>query len=70
MGLVGSPDTVALKMGDLMDEIGGDGFLFYLPTTRYNMAMVADGLAPALRRRGLTRESYTGGTLRDNLLQF
>ncbi|RKR73021.1 NtaA/DmoA family FMN-dependent monooxygenase [Frondihabitans australicus] len=70
MGLVGSPDTVAAKMGDLMDEIGGDGFLFYLPTTRYNMAMVADGLAPALKRRGLTRESYTGGTLRDNLLQF
>ncbi|AMM22551.1 FMNH2-dependent monooxygenase [Frondihabitans sp. PAMC 28766] len=70
MGLVGSPDTVAAKMGDLMDEIGGDGFLFYLPTTRYNMAMIADGLAPALKRRGLTRESYTGGTLRDNLLAF
>ncbi|SMH43204.1 FMN-dependent oxidoreductase, nitrilotriacetate monooxygenase family [Rathayibacter oskolensis] len=70
MGLVGSPDTVAAKMGELMDEIGGDGFLVYMPTTRVNMAMVADGLAPALRRRGLIREEYTGGTLRDNLLQF
>ena len=70
MGLVGSPDTVAGKMGDLMDEIGGDGFLIYLPTTRMNMALVSDGLAPALRRRGLIRDEYTGKTLRENLLAF
>ncbi|MFB2579828.1 NtaA/DmoA family FMN-dependent monooxygenase [Herbiconiux sp. P15] len=70
MGLVGSPDTVAGKMEDLMDEIGGDGFLIYMPMTRMNMAIVADGLAPALRRRGLIREEYTGSTLRENLLAF
>ena len=60
LGLYGSPDTVAGKMEDLMAEIGGDGFLIYMPTTRLNLAMVADGLAPALRRRGLIREEYTG----------
>ncbi|RKR73022.1 NtaA/DmoA family FMN-dependent monooxygenase [Frondihabitans australicus] len=70
MGLWGSPDTVAGKMEDLMAEIGGDGFLIYMPTTRMNFALVADGLAPALRRRGLIREEYTGGTLRDNLRAF
>jgi FMN-dependent oxidoreductase (nitrilotriacetate monooxygenase family) len=70
MGLCGSPDTVAGQMGDLMDEIGGDGFLLYLPTTRFNMAMVADGLAPALRRRGLIRDEYTGSNLQENLLAF
>ncbi len=70
MGLVGSPDTVAGKMEDLMEEIGGDGFLIYMPMTRMNMAIVADGLAPALRRRGLIREEYTGSTLRENLLAF
>jgi long-chain alkane monooxygenase len=70
MGLVGSPATVAEKMGEVMEEAGGDGFLFYLPTTRYNMALVADGLAPELKRRGLIREEYTGSTLRDNLLAF
>lgn len=70
MGLIGSPDTVAAKVEELMDEIGGDGFLVYMPTTRVNMAMVADGLAPALRRRGLIRDEYLDGTLRDNLLQF
>lgn len=70
MGLVGSPDTVAAKMGEIMEEAGGDGFLIYLPTTRMNMAMVADGLAPALRRRGLIREEYTESTLKGNLLAF
>ncbi|GAA4677836.1 NtaA/DmoA family FMN-dependent monooxygenase [Frondihabitans cladoniiphilus] len=70
MGLHGSPDTVAERMGEIMDEIGGDGFLVYMPTTRINMAMVADGLAPALRRRGLIRTEYTGATLRENLLAF
>ncbi|MCM0620144.1 NtaA/DmoA family FMN-dependent monooxygenase [Nocardioides bruguierae] len=70
LGFVGSPDTVAAKMGEFMDGVGGDGFLMYLPTTRHNIAKVADGLGPALRRRGLIREEYTGGSLRDNLLQF
>jgi FMN-dependent oxidoreductase (nitrilotriacetate monooxygenase family) len=70
LGLVGSPDTVAAKMGDIMDEVGGDGFLLYLPSTRRNFAEVADGLAPALRRRNLIRDGYAGTTLRDHLLEF
>jgi FMN-dependent oxidoreductase (nitrilotriacetate monooxygenase family) len=70
LGLVGSPETVAAKMEELVDHIGGDGFLFYLPTTRLNMAKVADGLAPALRKRGLIRSAYTGSTLRENLMEF
>lgn len=70
LGLVGSPDTVAAKMGEIMDEVGGDGFLLYLPTTRRNMAEVADGLAPALRRRGLIRDGYSGTTLKENLAEF
>ncbi|NQX27297.1 NtaA/DmoA family FMN-dependent monooxygenase [Microbacteriaceae bacterium VKM Ac-2854] len=70
LGLVGSPDTVAAKMGEIMAEVGGDGFLLYLPTTRRNMAEVADGLAAALRRRGLIRDGYSGSTLREHLLEF
>ncbi|QTI70513.1 NtaA/DmoA family FMN-dependent monooxygenase [Gordonia polyisoprenivorans] len=70
MGLIGSPGTVAAKMGEIMEEAGGDGFLFYLPTTRHNFALVADGLAPELRRRGLIREEYTGSTLKENLRAF
>ena len=70
MGLVGSPDTVAAKMEEIMDEVGGDGFLIYLPTTRMNMAKISDGLAPALRKRGLIRDEYTETTLRGNLTAF
>ena len=70
MGLIGSPSTIADKMGEIMEEAGGDGFLFYLPTTRMNLAMISDGLAPELRRRGLIREEYTGSTLKENLRAF
>lgn len=70
LGLVGSPDTVAGKMGEIMDEVGGDGFLIYLPPTRRTMAEISDGLAPALRRRGLIRDGYSGVTLRDHLNEF
>ena len=38
--------------------------------TRKSIAEIADGLAPALQRRGLTRSSYEGKTFRENLLAF
>ncbi|MFD5179454.1 FMNH2-dependent monooxygenase, partial [Nocardia sp. NPDC058379] len=66
----GSPDTVAAKMGEVMDEVGGDGFLLSPPVTRRHIAEIADGLAPALRRRGLIRDGYNYSTFRENLLEF
>lgn len=68
--LVGSPDTVAAVMGEIMEETGGDGFLIAQPVTRRTVAEVADGLAPALRRRKLIRADYPGKTFRENLLAF
>ncbi|WP_432561392.1 NtaA/DmoA family FMN-dependent monooxygenase [Kineococcus sp. SYSU DK003] len=68
--LVGTADSVAAQMGEVMDEVGGDGFLVALPVTRRNVAEIADSLAPALRRRGLIRDGYTGTTLRDHLQEF
>ncbi len=68
--LVGSPDTVAAKMEEVMKEVGGDGFLIGLPVTRKNLTEVCDGLAPALRRRGLIRDGYEHATFRENLLAF
>jgi FMN-dependent oxidoreductase (nitrilotriacetate monooxygenase family) len=70
LGLIGSPETVAAKMDELMQEVGGDGFLFTTTTNRRAIAEVADGLAPALRRRGLIRDGYEGKTFRDNLHAF
>ena len=67
----GTPDYVAGLMQDLMDEVGGDGFLIFNTyfDRRYIME-VCDGLVPELQRRGLTRKAYAHKQLRDNLLEF
>jgi FMN-dependent oxidoreductase (nitrilotriacetate monooxygenase family) len=67
---VGSPDTVAAQMGETMGAIGGDGFLVSHVLTRRSVAEVADGLAPALKRRNLVRSGYGRERFRDNLLEF
>jgi hypothetical protein len=64
---------VAEAMGEMMEEVGGDGFLITSPVMRLNRRYVieiTDGLVPALQRRGLTRTSYTYDQFRDNLLEF
>jgi FMN-dependent oxidoreductase (nitrilotriacetate monooxygenase family) len=73
-GLVGTPDQVAKRLGDIMEEVGGDGFLITRPFTtmlsRQFILEVCEGLVPALQRRGLVRTEYTGNTLRETLLEF
>jgi alkanesulfonate monooxygenase SsuD/methylene tetrahydromethanopterin reductase-like flavin-dependent oxidoreductase (luciferase family) len=69
--LVGSPDDVAAQMEEVMEEVGGDGFLLNLgDVSRKSVAEITDGLVPALQQRGLTRKNFTGQYLRDNLLEF
>jgi alkanesulfonate monooxygenase SsuD/methylene tetrahydromethanopterin reductase-like flavin-dependent oxidoreductase (luciferase family) len=69
--LIGCPDTVAEQMAEVMQEVGGDGFLFALPNVnRRNVAEITDGLVPVLQQRGLTRRDYSGRHLRDNLRAF
>ena len=69
--LVGTPDTVAARMAEVMREVGGDGFLFSMPdVSRRVIAEIADGLVPALQRRGLVRGAYAFPQFRDNLLAF
>jgi FMN-dependent oxidoreductase (nitrilotriacetate monooxygenase family) len=68
--LVGSPDTVAARMGEIMEEVGGDGFLIGSTVTRNSISEVADGLAPALKRRKLMRDGYSHKLFRENLLAF
>jgi FMN-dependent oxidoreductase (nitrilotriacetate monooxygenase family) len=69
--LAGTPDAVAGQMDEIMQEVGGDGFLFFgQPVSRRYLTEICDGLAPALQRRGLTRSSYEHQTLRENLLAF
>jgi len=70
LAFVGSPDRVAAHMGEAMEEVGGDGFLLSPTVTRRNIAEIADGLAPALRKRRLIRSGYDHATFRENLLAF
>jgi hypothetical protein len=37
---------------------------------RRNIAEIADGLGPALQKRGLVKRGYTYTTFRENLLEF
>ncbi len=68
---IGTPETVAAQMDEVMQEVGGDGFLFALPNvSRKSVAEITDGLIPALQQRGLVRRSYTHAQFRDNLLEF
>ncbi len=68
--LVGTPDTVAAQMAEVMQEIGGDGFVFQGSLSRRYLAEITDGLAPALQRRGLVRTGYEHAHFRDNLFAF
>ena len=70
-GLVGTAETVAREMSDLIDEVGGDGFLITFPElTRRYISEIADGLAPALQKLGVVRQRYEHTMLRDHLLEF
>ncbi len=68
--LVGTPETVAAMMDEVMQEVGGDGFVFTGTVTRRYVAEITDGLVPALQRRGLVRAAYEHQHFRDNLLAF
>ncbi|MCF7548395.1 NtaA/DmoA family FMN-dependent monooxygenase [Pseudonocardia sp. WMMC193] len=69
--LLGTPDEVAAQMDEVMQEVGGDGFLIWnQPHNRRYIGEIADGLVPALQRRGLMRTGYGHEHFRDNLLEF
>ncbi|SEP43149.1 FMN-dependent oxidoreductase, nitrilotriacetate monooxygenase family [Rhodospirillales bacterium URHD0017] len=68
--LVGTPEQVAGQMAELMEEVGGDGFVFTGNLTRRYVAEITDGLVPALQRRGVVRGAYEHQHFRDNLLAF
>jgi FMN-dependent oxidoreductase (nitrilotriacetate monooxygenase family) len=69
--LCGTPEHVAAQMAEIIDAVGGDGFLITDPEfTRRYISEIADGLTPALQRMGVVRKTYEHMMLRDNLLAF
>jgi long-chain alkane monooxygenase len=65
---VGTPDSIARQMAGLMEEVGGDGFIFTGTVTRRYVAEITDGVVPALQKRGLARVGYRHEQFRDNLM--
>jgi FMN-dependent oxidoreductase (nitrilotriacetate monooxygenase family) len=66
---VGTPESIADHMEDVMERVGGDGFMltdYYLD--RRTLAALTDGLVPELRRRGLVQTGYAHEMARPNLL--
>lgn len=71
--LIGTPEQVAVRMGEIMEQVGGDGYLIRQPfnyISRRYISEVTDGLVPALQRRRLVRTEYTKPTLRETLMEF
>ena len=67
----GTNDHVAGMMQDIMEEVGGDGFLLFNGYfDRRYIVEVCDGLVPELQRRGVTRKGYPHALFRDNLMEF
>ena len=65
------PASGDARMQEIMQEVGGDGFLIFNTyfDRRYVME-ICDGLVHELQRRGLVRKAYAHKHLRDNLLEF
>jgi FMN-dependent oxidoreductase (nitrilotriacetate monooxygenase family) len=72
-GVVGTPQQVAGRLAEVMEEVGGDGFLISSPfqkLSRQYINEICEGLVPALQRRGVVRTEYTKNTLREVLREF
>jgi FMN-dependent oxidoreductase (nitrilotriacetate monooxygenase family) len=71
VNLVGTPAMVARAMSDLIEQVGGDGFLLTWPElTRRYISEITDGLVPALQKLGVVRKRYQHTMLRDHLLEY
>jgi alkanesulfonate monooxygenase SsuD/methylene tetrahydromethanopterin reductase-like flavin-dependent oxidoreductase (luciferase family) len=69
--LVGTPDQVADKIGEAMEQVGGDGFLISTQrVSKQYITEICEGLIPALQRQGLARTEYAHAHLRDTLREF
>jgi FMN-dependent oxidoreductase (nitrilotriacetate monooxygenase family) len=67
---VGTPETIARQMAELMEEVGGDGFVFSGTLTRRHVAEITDGIVPVLQQKKLARSAYEHEHFRDNLFAY
>jgi long-chain alkane monooxygenase len=69
-GLVGTASDIADELEHFIDDGGADGFMLAATYTPGCYEEFVDLVVPELQRRGRFRTSYTGSTLRDNLLAY
>jgi FMN-dependent oxidoreductase (nitrilotriacetate monooxygenase family) len=67
---IGTADAVAGQMQEVMEEVGGDGYLIASYFKPKYVTSIVDELVPALQRRQLTRTEYGHQQFRDNLMAF
>jgi FMN-dependent oxidoreductase (nitrilotriacetate monooxygenase family) len=68
--MIGTPDMIASMMGEIVEEVGGDGFLIAGHIKPSYVSDICDRLVPVLQKRGLTRTAYEHETFRENLMAF
>jgi FMN-dependent oxidoreductase (nitrilotriacetate monooxygenase family) len=64
---VGSPETVARAIDELVQADASDGFILVPHITPGGLDTFADTVVPLLQERGAFRTEYTGTTLREHL---
>ncbi len=65
--LIGTPSEIADALEERFRQGGADGFNVMPPTVPGGLTDFIELVLPELRRRGLFRSEYEGGTLRENL---
>ncbi|WP_235687084.1 NtaA/DmoA family FMN-dependent monooxygenase, partial [Tomitella gaofuii] len=58
LGLSGKPEAIAERMIEIMDEVGGDGFLIEGNGFTPYLGMLTDRIVPALQKAGAVRTEY------------
>jgi FMN-dependent oxidoreductase (nitrilotriacetate monooxygenase family) len=64
---IGSPETVAATLDELVQQRASDGFILVPHITPGGLDEFADAVVPLLQERGAFRTEYSGTTLREHL---
>lgn len=68
--IVGTPEQVAERMCEIVEETGADGFMIRDALLPSYILDFVDRIIPALQRRGAFRKEYSGTTLRDHVYEY
>ena len=70
MNFAGTPQQVADRMMEVMDEVGGDGFLIESSGHNHQLDDLLNGVIPTLQKAGAVRTEYVGKTFKEMLNEF